>query len=815
MMITLLIIYLVYLIIGTAINIFKRRTKFNVLGCGLVGYCGDRPADFMRLALLMKWNQNRGSDAAGVAIDDKIYKDAISAESFLRGYNFLFNNVPQKMKNFTFLGHDRQASSGSAKKKELAHPHGIMHEGFTNPVLIGVHNGTIRNILDLARKHNIEHSVVDNSDSQTLFKIIAKYSNEEAFKVLSEYAGAASILFYPMKMKNTLYVHRDPDRELYWWQKSETEMYISSIEDSLYAIGGDEKTVFEFNENIVFKFVKGKPVKSFKLEKRIPYYTPIAKSESKVKNYTPGHNVLACAKSRNASFTDYYHTGPGGVKDTAARLIGNGGKKNGSKKGIPGNGFVCVDYRYFNNGHPHTGVFYVTTSGKVFTFEADAKKEKVPYTQYWAIRGYMMKSEAAFNTLYNNEKYTDSNKKFHPSKFDHEFPFVIKKYSMYPVPAHAKFAAYVGQVLFFEPGTLTFVDKKATFTPVLSEETYTVSESGNIVLKIEPVKKPISKSSEQSFNEIKQAIWKVINTREECINFASFYKEGLSILDQSDRSDLYDNFVTEFLSMAADDEAITEDQAYEIRYSCECNDFNTKNLGECLDTVLDKYYSAYRDKYGEGDDSPRDLSFHEIDNEEEFTVEKHVDELAKSVSQSAENLSLNQSFTSQIHNREPENIEEIIVQWANTDEEPEVRRILIALALVLEDYGYMNKNEVTDIKTSDIKSATSRMETQYRLFKLHEKTNKVKNVTKGEEGKPEDWEVLTKSPALTITDTVASLYNSLDDYIDNPTQSKPKHVEHLRDALVHLMANNKNIDEEELKTKYRITRDDINKLLKI
>lgn len=132
-------IYLVLLFIQTLIRVINRNTKSSYLSCGLVMYCGDKPANLLKIALLLKYNEARGNHATGISINDIVYKDAISVSQFLGDYNGLFlQQGDQEWNNYTILAHARQASSGSKDRGDLAHPHAVYsHENANNPVLIG------------------------------------------------------------------------------------------------------------------------------------------------------------------------------------------------------------------------------------------------------------------------------------------------------------------------------------------------------------------------------------------------------------------------------------------------------------------------------------------------------------------------------------------------------------------------------------------------------------------------------------------------------------------------------------------------------
>ncbi len=62
-------LWLIGMFIMTFVNVFRRSYKHGALGCGLVGYCGSTPADPEKLRMLLLYNQERGEDGTGWAVN--------------------------------------------------------------------------------------------------------------------------------------------------------------------------------------------------------------------------------------------------------------------------------------------------------------------------------------------------------------------------------------------------------------------------------------------------------------------------------------------------------------------------------------------------------------------------------------------------------------------------------------------------------------------------------------------------------------------------------------------------------------------------
>ena len=105
-------------------------------------------------------------------------------------------------------------------------------------------------------------------DSEILLEII--YSTGK-YHVLSEYIGAAALLFTNTHEPNVAYVWKgaskmynyasskvEEERPLFYYKENKNSLYISSIKDSLLTIGGvDDKNVFTFEENTLYRITDG------------------------------------------------------------------------------------------------------------------------------------------------------------------------------------------------------------------------------------------------------------------------------------------------------------------------------------------------------------------------------------------------------------------------------------------------------------------------------------------------------------------------------------------------------------------------------
>lgn len=224
-MVILEILYFVVFI--TVLNLITGFKKSNVFGCGLVGFSGTGSFDINVIRVLLWHNSlTRGKHATGIFNPSTgIIKDAKEAKDFFK------SNDMKKLKigDNVLMGHVRHATVGNLADPNSAHPWDFGEN-------IMMHNGTLKNYEELAKQYDIkkeEYTV----DSQVLGIALQKNIQENsAFKVLSEYVGAAAVIMYNKKLE-TLFVYRDTERPLFYGYLNDTEMYISSLEDILEVVG--------------------------------------------------------------------------------------------------------------------------------------------------------------------------------------------------------------------------------------------------------------------------------------------------------------------------------------------------------------------------------------------------------------------------------------------------------------------------------------------------------------------------------------------------------------------------------------------------
>lgn len=283
------------------------HVKSDVIACGLFAFIGSSASKFNwdRFNYLGVANDSRGGDSCGVVTQD-FFKYGIGTSSNYEKFIIKAKDKPEG-KYKVVLGHTRKASIGGIdldyaqpyiftsksriikrlKKKNSALSKFVDSNSSKDTIVFaGIHNGTINNYKELAKKYNI--SAFDKNDSGVLMEIILKYG----FDVLLEYRGTAAIIVHnyaenlsyvfrgssPMYSKNAVNVE---ERPLYAYKESPYNTYFSSLKDSLLFIGGKEDNIVEVDPNFLYKIQNGKILEKIKMDRSdVTQREPVTTSRS-------------------------------------------------------------------------------------------------------------------------------------------------------------------------------------------------------------------------------------------------------------------------------------------------------------------------------------------------------------------------------------------------------------------------------------------------------------------------------------------------------------------------------------------------------
>lgn len=404
MFLVLMFITCLNIILPPILRMFGIKQRFDILGCGLTGFCGSKPANPGWIKMLMMYNETRGEDSTGWAVNGQVTKETDKVSKFLTKNKLVISETDE---SYTIIAHARKASVGARHAKDLAHPFGVRNDStvLNEPFdLILAMNGTLMNTNLIAEKFGEKFISNINSDTQILSRIFGKVGVDKFPEVLNIYDGTATLLFYFPSDPNSLFVYRDKERPVYCWSKSEEEMYISSMQESLVAIGAEEKDVLAFKENELY-YIKNGVIKYNKKIDRTPL-RPVSRG-----------GFMSNTFDRRDYYDSDYHDGCG---------IGDSCGYNENNKNFHENNAVIqmkefkdlrkrydeskqhdnrsnrvytINERYFRNGHALQDKLFITSTGKVKSYN-EAEKDKTAKA-YFFIDGHMCKDENSYNTVFN------------------------------------------------------------------------------------------------------------------------------------------------------------------------------------------------------------------------------------------------------------------------------------------------------------------------------------------------------------------------------------------------------------------------------
>src|SRR6185295_2904921 len=111
------------------------------------------------------------------------------------------------------------------------------------------------------------YSAGTNSDTQIVTKAIANLGEKKYIEVLQRYNGVMSLLFFSPKFPNSLLVYKDPERPLFGWHKSASELYISSIKESFESLDASESDIFSFKDGYLHHIQSGKIIQENEIKR--------------------------------------------------------------------------------------------------------------------------------------------------------------------------------------------------------------------------------------------------------------------------------------------------------------------------------------------------------------------------------------------------------------------------------------------------------------------------------------------------------------------------------------------------------------------
>lgn len=377
--------------------------------CGIFGHSTNTPRKINQsnVKILGMFNETRGKNSCGITFDGEIYHgidDTKLFTDFMKGQNFIAKSSP------LMFGHTRQSSVGTVNEFNC-HPFGFGEsksgEGYK---FIGVHNGTLLNYEELAKKYEVDitEEYIDNDgdtrirrkiDSEIMLEIIYKTKN---LKVLSDYNGKAALVWTDTDNPEVVYLWSgkskpyassadnlaEEERPLIVYVENKNSFYFSSLKESLYAIGGNTKNVFQIEYNTVYIVKNGdfRSAKTFRVSRKNNFNTD---SWGKTCGYGANSSVvnnpdhLGAKVRRLAAVKEYAErkklqegTTPLLIEATTTMSSINNIYRDKTlyDQSVYGKKTYTKGFRYYRNGHLLEGI-YIYVNGYGFYDMGKTEKE--------------------------------------------------------------------------------------------------------------------------------------------------------------------------------------------------------------------------------------------------------------------------------------------------------------------------------------------------------------------------------------------------------------------------------------------------------
>lgn len=403
--------------------------------CGLYGRLSkEKKIDMLAFNVLGVANDVRGGDSCGYFIDGK---SAYGHEQTKLYENFF--KTDEGLKTITTariaIGHDRKASVGGVSL-DKAQPVIITNDD--DPSLVDfvlIHNGTINNHKELAKKY-LEIGEKDSySDSQIMAYIIYYHG----FEVLQEYVGAGAFVMVDYRQNRetpTAYIFKGESAQNYSGKPQEerplflamkpNEIWFSSLRAPLELITWNKNyKIIDLKTNVLFTIQDGTIIDEMEYDRtKIEYKSFYASTNHAVTPYRRDYNGYgddddyesfygAYSKHANTKKQNVgsqfaalhynrkmgevdYHADPYGKRNIKIDRIADESKLyNGNFAAQDRVIFNSLENRYYLHSIPVDGLKRCSRSGYITT----ANPESSYNTDIFFFEGVIIKTRAAYEFL--------------------------------------------------------------------------------------------------------------------------------------------------------------------------------------------------------------------------------------------------------------------------------------------------------------------------------------------------------------------------------------------------------------------------------
>lgn len=371
--------------------------------CGIFGIINtnNRKFDKATFNVLGVENDSRGGDSCGIFIDGR-YEYGVTDKKLYK--NFFVNSELLKStdKCRIALGHCRKASVGAINEQN-AQPVIIKNEEDKVEFVL-IHNGTIINYKELAKKYIPNVDITNMTDSQ----VIARIFYYSGYDVLGEYIGAGAFVIVD-------YRDNEPQIMLFKGEsKTQKNGIVVQVERPLYFVATDKDFVFSSLSTYLTALRPGATLYTIPSNKLVELDKTSIRliKEYDRKDLWQTEPYKATNYYNYYDYDDYYDTSYRSSYSNTRKVVGT---------------LTCNEDLLFNvNKMLCHGLYNITRFGVIYNEEV---KGITKDCYVW--RGVMLKNKKCFEFL------EELRKSYNATPYDIQvcFPQLISYLSMYPVLA--------------------------------------------------------------------------------------------------------------------------------------------------------------------------------------------------------------------------------------------------------------------------------------------------------------------------------------------------------------------------------------------
>lgn len=436
--------------------------------CGIFGIINAKKQPFNNelFNVLGILNDARGGDSCGVFIDGTLEYGTEKEKYF---YDFLQTSKILKNTKFSTiaLGHCRKASVGSISKK-TAQPVVIYKNN--KPDFVLIHNGTIYNYGDLAKKYIPNIDITGMTDSQVMANIfynagydcLSEYYGGSVFFIVDYRSNPTKILMFRGSSREYEYINSDVKEERPFYFTYINKSFVFSSIPTYFKAFKPNATVNTITSNILIELRNSELY-------CVKEYDRSSVSQSGQYRFTNGYENYSSYNSASKQTTpiktiakpyyDWYDDDDDDMFTESSGLISSYNETN-TKQYIY---YANRRDRYIMDSKNVTGTYSVNKYGRL---HADSTKDTLYELHFWD--GILLKNKNCFNFLNALRKKSNVNL----DDFIYAYPDLLYYLSAYPLredPTDPESPFVVGDV--FDQTIYSGVLHK-----VLSGKQYTVSE---------------------------------------------------------------------------------------------------------------------------------------------------------------------------------------------------------------------------------------------------------------------------------------------------------------------------------------------------